>query len=85
MMVASIDHGRVIDRLVPVDFTATACASDLVGTRMDAVSDAVLERSVEERIASDARSAGIRASARSALQVDRTATTEREGQNRKDQ
>jgi tyrosine-protein phosphatase YwqE len=85
MMVASIDHGRVIDRLIPVDLTATARTGDLVGTRMDAVSDAVLERSVEERIASDARSAGIRASARSALQVDRTATAEREGQNRKDQ
>ena len=84
-MVASIGHGRVIDRLIPVDLTATTRASDLVGTRMDAVSDAVLERSVEERIASDARSAGIRAAARSARQVDRTATSEREGQNRKDQ
>jgi tyrosine-protein phosphatase YwqE len=85
MMVASIGHGRVIDRLVPVDLTATACTSDLVGARMDTVSDAVLERSIEERIASDARSAGIRATARSALQVDRTAAAEREGQNRKDQ
>jgi hypothetical protein len=84
-MVASIDHGRVVDRLVPVDLTATACTRDLISARMDTVSDAMLERTIEERIASDARSAGFRASARSARQVDRTATAEREGQNRKDQ
>jgi hypothetical protein len=79
MMVASIDHGWVIDRLVPVDLPATARTGDLVGARMDTLSDAMLECSIEERIASDARSAGIRASARSARQVDRTAAAEREG------
>jgi hypothetical protein len=57
-MIASIDHGRVIDRLVPVDLAATARASDSVGARMDTVSDSMLERSIEERIASDARTAG---------------------------
>lgn len=78
-MVASIVHGRVIDRLVPVDLTATARTGDSLSARMDTLSDAMLERSIEERIASDARSAGIRATARLALQVDRAATAEREG------
>jgi hypothetical protein len=72
--IASVAHGRIVDRLVPINLTASTCASDFVGTRVDLSFDPMPQSAVEQRIFGKTRATGVSTPAGVTGQVDRATT-----------
>jgi hypothetical protein len=47
-IIAAIADGWIVDRLVPIDFTASASASDSIDARMNFSFDSMPKRAVEQ-------------------------------------
>lgn len=81
-MFAAIANGGVIDRFVPVDFTTSACTSNLVSSRMNTSFDSMPKGAVKEWIASNDWTAGTPASTITTRQINRATTQLHQNQSR---